>query len=112
MTCACSASTTTASASAQSSPGTQGCSVADQHSSDGWRVATERKMTDNSGAGQGAGKKRRKQSEQRANAAAELFARLSDRTEAARAELARLKLNLSDVLRGSTRERGTELREA
>ena len=69
-------------------------------------------MTDNLGAGQSAGKKRRKQSKQRANAAAELYAQLSDRTEAARAELARLTQNLADVQHRSTSERGTELREA
>jgi diguanylate cyclase (GGDEF)-like protein len=69
-------------------------------------------MTDNSGAGQSAGKKRRRQSKQSGNAAAGLFAKLSDRTEAARAELARLKQNLADVQHGSISERGTELREA
>src|SRR5688572_13018709 len=100
MTCVCSASTTTASASAKNSPGMQGCSAADRRSSDGWRVATEREMTDNSGAGQSAGTKRRKQRRQKPNVAADTFAQPNDRTEAARVELAGLNQNLADVQHG------------
>jgi diguanylate cyclase (GGDEF)-like protein len=69
-------------------------------------------MTDNSGAGQSAGTKRRKQRRQKPNVAADTFAQPNDRTEAARVELAGLNQNLADVQHGSTSERATELREA
>jgi diguanylate cyclase len=69
-------------------------------------------MTDNSGASQSAGTKRRKQRRQRPNVATDTFAQPNDQTQAARVELAGLNQNLADVQYGSTSERRSELREA